>query len=208
MAKFFSTQFCGVPTGLNDPQSATRPASRCLVGKLEPIAPQARSKPAQNLRFRALEPRPVCAVFTTLPLQDYFGFFSRCRLHTGATNIFIDEFNAGARNASVLTSRFVSLGSFCLWGQSYSSPKQRRELTQASGRPLGFERCFKGYARPPLPTTATIPGSRSTKPFRAAGVECPLWVIRDLAGRGRRSYLSAVTPIADIGCASDTELWA
>jgi hypothetical protein len=27
--------------------------------------------------------------------------------------------------------------------------------------------------------------------------ECPLWVIRDLAGQGRRSYLSAVTPKAD-----------
>ena len=27
--------------------------------------------------------------------------------------------------------------------------------------------------------------------------QCPLWVIRDLADQGRRSYLSAVTPIAD-----------
>ena len=51
-----------------------------MTGTLEPIAPQADLSVRKNLRFRALEPRPVCAVFTTLPLQDYFGFFSRWRL--------------------------------------------------------------------------------------------------------------------------------
>ena len=30
-----------------------------------------------------------------------------------------------------------------------------------------------------------------------AQTECPLWVIRDLAGQGRRSYVSVVTPIAE-----------
>ena len=29
--------------------------------------------------------------------------------------------------------------------------------------------------------------------------QTPLWVIRDLADQGRRSYLSAITPIADKG---------
>jgi hypothetical protein len=34
-----------------------------------------------NDAIAALEPEPVCAGFITLPLQHYFGFFSRWRLH-------------------------------------------------------------------------------------------------------------------------------
>jgi hypothetical protein len=42
-------------------------------------------KPVGRLRFAKptvsrLEPTPACAVFATLPRQDYFGFFSRWRL--------------------------------------------------------------------------------------------------------------------------------
>ena len=52
---------------------------------------------ARTYGFRTLEPKPACAGFTTLPLQDYFGFFSRWRFqaHAGAATVFVDEFDAG-----------------------------------------------------------------------------------------------------------------
>ena len=74
---------------------------------------------------------------------------------------------------------------------------------------LSFESLVKMdhfQKEPPLNlkgTTGAQGGSKGARPIlkeqigNPAQIACPLWVIRDLAGQGRRSYLSVVTPIAD-----------